>query len=199
MPIFVAFAVGVGNFSSRRMHMQEYVQATNQKLYFLQSRTRITDWFHATGNFVIQAPDNNRLRIADELSLAIGTPCAILTIDELISSIAVVKKAPSPPPEPGFRWTSGIAFWVNGKPCTIVPKPTAHAVFFPINKHTVGVFKKDKLADGKETLDAENRGGGWGAISADITKVVGGTWTSRALDRVEGTLAKAPRLPPASL
>jgi len=199
LPTFLAFAVGVGNFSSRRMHMQDYVHATNQKLSFLQSRTRITDWFHATGNFVVQAPDNNRLRIADELSLAIGTPCAILTIAEVASSVAVAKKAPGPPTEPGFRWTSGIAFWVNGKPCTIIPKPTTHAIFFPINKHTIGVFKKDKLVDGKETLDAENRGGGWGAISDDITKVVGGTWTSRALERVEGTLAKAQRYSTASL
>jgi hypothetical protein len=74
-----------------------------------------------------------------------------------------------------------------------------HAVFFPINKHTVGVFKKDKLAEGRDTLERENRAGGWGAISADITKAVGGTWTSRALDRVETTLAKAQGYSPTSI
>jgi hypothetical protein len=173
------------------MRMQDYVQATNQKLSLLDTRTRITDWYHATGNFVVRAPDNNRLRVVDELSLALGTPCAILTIEELCVYIAAAKKGVSPPTEPGFRWTRGIGFWANGKPCTITLKPTAHAVFFPINKHAVGVFKRDRLVEGKETLDTENRAGGWGAISADITKAVGGTWTSRALDRVEGTLAKA--------
>lgn len=190
MPIFLVFAVGVGNFSSRRTRMEDYVRATNQKLSLLNSRTRIIDWFHATGNFVVQAPDYNRMKIADELSLALGTPCSTLTVEDLAAYVAVAKKAIPPPTEPGSRWTRGTAFWVNGKPCTINLQPTIHAVFFPINKHTVGAFKKDNLAEDKETLDKENRGGGWGAVSSDITKAVGGTWTSRSLDRVEGVLAK---------
>jgi len=173
------------------MRMEDYVQATNKKLSLLNSRTRITDWFHATGNFVVKTPDYNRLRVADELSLALGAPCATLTVEELSACIAAAKKAVNPPNEQGFRWTRGIGFWASGKPCTITLKPTIHAVFFPINKHAVGVFKKDRLAEEKETLDTENRAGGWAAISADITKAVGGTWTSRALERVEGTLAKA--------
>jgi len=173
--------------------MEAYVKATNQKLSLLDSRTRITDWYHGTGNFVLSTVDNNRLRVADELSLALGTSCAILRIEELDAHVAVAKKAVSPPSEVGFRWTRGIAFWVRGKPCTVTPKPTAHGVFFPINRYAVGAFKKDKLAEGKETLDKENRGGGWGAISADIENTVGGTWTSRALERVEGAVAKARR------
>jgi len=177
--------------------MQDYVRATNQKLSLLNSRTRITDWY-AAANFVVQASDNNRVRVADELSLALGTPCATLTIEELIADIAVAKKAISPPTEQGFDWTRGIALRVHGKPCTITLKPTTHAVFFPINKHAVGAFKKDKLGDGKEAVDRENRPGGWGAISAEITKAVGGTWTARALNRVEGTLAKAHHYSPLS-
>ena len=193
MPIFVVFAVGVGNFSSRRMPMQDYVRATNQKLSLLDSKTRILDWHYATGNLVVQAPDIYRMKLVDELSLALGTPCAILTIEELAGLIAVAKKVASPPAEPGFRWTKGIAFRVSGRPCTGTLKPTTHAVFFPISKHAVGVFKKDRLADGTDALDREERGGGWGAISADINKAVGGTWTSRALDRAEGLLEKARR------
>jgi hypothetical protein len=173
------------------MTMQQYVQATNQKLSLLNTRTRITDWYHATGNFVVQASDNNRMSVADELSLALGTPCATVPIDDLVAYAALARKAPSPTTEPGFRWTRGIAFWANGKPCTINLNPTCHAVFFPIDKHTVGAFRRDQLAEGKEALDRENRAGGWGAISADITKAIGGTWTSRALDRIEGTVAKA--------
>jgi hypothetical protein len=171
--------------------MQEGVRATNQKLSLLNSKTRIVNWFHGTGNFVVQASDNNRLRVADELSLALGTPCAILTVEELIAVIDIAKKAISPLAEPGFRWTRGIGFWVSGRPCTITLQPTNRAVFFPINKHAVGAFKKDRLVEGKETLDKENRGGGWGAISADIAKATGGIWTSRSLERVDGTLAKA--------
>ena len=193
MRILVAFAVGTGNFSSRRGPMQHYVEATNQKLALLNSKTKITDWHHATGNFVLQASDYNLATVADELSLALGTACAILTVEELASDVVAAKKAANPSNEPGFRWTRGIAFRAKGKPCTITIQPTAHAVFFPINKHAVGAFKKDRLADGSETLDRDNRAGGWGAVSADVAKVVGGTWTSRALDRIEGTLAKARR------
>jgi len=191
VPIFLAFAVGIGNFSSRRTSMQEGVRATNQKLSLLNSKTRITDWYHGTGNFVVQASDNNRLRVADELSLALGTPCAILTVEELVGDVEIANKAISPTAESGFRWTRGIAFHVSGRPCTITLNPTTYAVFFPINKHAVGAFRKDGMVEGKDTLDKENRGGGWGAISAEIAKVTGGIWTSRSLERVEGILAKA--------
>jgi hypothetical protein len=171
--------------------MQEGVRATNQKLSLLHSKTRITNWYHGTGNFVVQASDNNPLRVADELSLALGTPSAILTVEEVIADVDVAKKAISPPVEPGLRWTKGIGFWVSGRPCTITLPPTTHAAFFPINKRAVGAFKRDRLVEGKDALDNKNRGGGWGAVSADITKAVGGIWTSRSLERVEGTLAQA--------
>jgi hypothetical protein len=176
--------------------MEEGVRATNQKLSLLHSNSRIANWYHGTGNFVVQASDNNRLRVADELSLALGTPCAILTVEEVVADVDVAKNAITPPAEPGVRWTRGIVFWVSGRPCTITLNPTTHAVFFPINKHAVGAFKKDRLVEGKEALDRENRGGGWGAISADITKTVGGIWTSRSLERIEGTLVKVPNLAP---
>ena len=53
------------------MSMEDCVKATNQKLSLLNSRTRITDWYHGTGNFVVRAADNNRLKVADEMSLAL--------------------------------------------------------------------------------------------------------------------------------
>ena len=192
MRVFLVFAVGIGNFASRRTVMEDYVRATNQKLSLLNSRTRIRDWY-ASRNFVVEASDNNRMNVGDELSLALGTACATFTIEELVSDVAVAKQAVGPASEPGFSWTRGIAFRVQGKPSTVIPKPTAQAAFFPINKDAVGVFKKDKLAEGEAMLVRENRAGGWGAISADIAKAVGGTWTSRPLNRVEGTLAKARR------
>jgi len=171
--------------------MQDYVKATNQKLVLLRSRTKITDFHHATGNFVVQAFNNNRMSVADELSLALGTPCVVIALDDLARYAAIARKATSPPIEPGFNWTAGIAFWANGKPCIITLKPTPHATFFPIDKHTVGVFKRDQLTDRKEILYREAHVGGWSGISADIGKVVGGTWTARALDKIEGTLVKA--------
>ncbi len=189
MGIFVVFSVGIGHFS-RRLTMEEYVRATNQKLSFLRTQTRVIDWYHVTGNFVVQTSEGNRLSIADDLSLALGVPCAVLSIPDVATYAAAAEKASSPPIETGIRWTRGIAFWVKGKPCTSNLKPSSRAVFFPIDRHAVGVFKRDPLSD-EELSDMDSRVGGWGAISTDIEKVVGGTWTARALNRIEGTTAKA--------
>jgi len=173
------------------MTMKDYVQATNQKLALLRTRTRIVDWHHSTANFVIQTPDSNPMHAADELSLALGTPCAVLTVENLVGCATIAKRATSPPIEPGFSWTRGIAFWANGKPCTINLPPTPHAVFFPINKHAIGAFKRDQLIDRKEAVERESHTSGWNAITADIAKVIGGTWTARAMEKIDGTIAKA--------
>lgn len=176
--------------------MEEYVQATNRKLSLLMTPTRVIDWHHVTGNFVVQTSKNNRWGIADELSLAFGVPCAVLPTKDVIAYLSVAEKASSPPIQPGVRWTKGIAFLVKGRPCTVNLKPTPRAVFFRINGYAVGVFKKDQLIK-NEVLDRKNRAGGWGAISGEISKAVGGTWTVRALTRVDGTIAKALKHTPA--
>ena len=189
MGIFIVFAAGVGNFSPRRMTMDEYVPAANQKLSLLRTPTRIVDFHHATGNFVVQTPKVNRAEIADELSLVFGVPCAILQTDQVLSYVSIAEKVSEPPIQTGVRWTKGIAFKVKGRPCTVDLKPTARAQFFRISEYAVGVFKKDQIA-ADEVLD-KNRAGGWGAISEDISNVVGGIWTARALVRIHGVVAKA--------
>jgi hypothetical protein len=186
---FIVFGAGIG-ISSRRTTMVEYVQAINRKLSFLRTPTRVIDWHHATGNYVVQTPKNNRWAIADELSLALGVPCVVLLTQDVIASVSIANKASSPPDEAGIRWTKGIAFMVKGAPCTVDLKPTPRAVFFRINNYAVGVFKRDQLTENKE-LERESRSGGWGAISEDVSKAVGGTWTSRTLTRIEGTIEKA--------
>jgi len=188
--IFIVLAVGTATFSSRRLSMEEYVPATNQKLSLLRTPTRVVDFHHATGNFVVQTPKVNRSEIADELSLVLGVPCAILQTGEVISCVSIAEKVSDPPIQTGIRWTKGIAFKVKGRPCTVDLKPTPRAEFFRINQYAVGVFRKDHLAiDG--VLDKESRAEGWGAISMDISNVVGGIWTVRALLRIQGVLAKA--------
>lgn len=158
--------------------------------------TRVVEWHHVTANFVVQTPKNNRFGIADELSLALGVPCAVLPINDVKACLSIADKASSPPIQPGTSWTKGIAFMVKGRPCSQDLKPTPHAVFFRINGYAVGVFKKSQLTQ-NEVSDGKNRPGGWGAISDDISKAVGGIWTARALTRVEGILAKALKHAPA--
>jgi len=169
--------------------MDEYLPASNQKLSLLRTPTRIVDFHHATGNFVVQTPKVNRAEIADELSLVFGVPCAILQTSQVLFCVSIAKKVSDPPIQPGIRWTKGIAFKVKGKPCTVDLKPTPRAQFFRVSEYAIGVFKKDQVAT-DEAL-GENRPGGWGAISADISNAGGGTWTARPLMRIQGVIAKA--------
>ena len=113
--------------------MEDYVRETNQRLALLPTPTRVVDWFHSTGNFVVKTSNPNRWGIVNELSLALGVPCAVLTKQEVTSCIAIAEKASSPLPETGIRWTKGIAFKVKGRADPLEVKPTSRAVFFCVN------------------------------------------------------------------
>jgi len=167
--------------------MEDYVQATNRKLSLLRTPTRVVDWHHATGNFVVQTSKSGRSAIADEMSLALGVPCAVLPTNDVVASVTIAKKATTPS-EPSTSWTKGIAFLVKGRPSSLELKPTPLAEYFRINEYSVGVFKKDQPS---QSEGVEYHVGGWPAISDDISKAVGGIWTARALVRVEGIVAKA--------
>jgi hypothetical protein len=192
--IFIVFAAGRGGFSSRKLTMDEYLPASNQKLSLLRTPTRIVDFHHATGNFVVRTPKVNRAEIADELSLVFGVPCAILQSSQVLSCLSIAEKVADPSVQPGIRWTKGIAFKVKGRPCTIDLKPTTRAQFFRISEYAVGVFKKDQVATNEAS--GEGRAGGWGAVSADISNALGGIWTVRPLTRIQGVIEKALKYEP---
>jgi hypothetical protein len=188
--IWLAFGLGIGDFSSRRKKMKDYVDETNRRLSLLRTPTRVIDWHHSTGNFIVQTPKTNRFEISEELSLALGTSCAVLTINEVEHCLSVSDKAASPQAQPEIRWTKGIAFEVRGRPIATNPPSNPRAVFFQINNRALGVFKRDQVTD-SDVLDKEDRRGGWGAISEDIAKAVGGKWTARSQARVQGLIEKA--------
>jgi hypothetical protein len=169
--------------------MDEYLLACNQKLSLLRTPTRIVDFHHVTGNFVVQTPKVNRAEIADELSLVFGVPCAILQTSQVLSCVSIAKRVSDPPIQLGIRWTEGIAFKVKGKPCTVDLKPTPRAQFFRVSEYAIGVFKKDQASTDEASV--ENRAGGWGAISTDISNAVGGIWTTRPLIKIQGVVGKA--------
>lgn len=177
--------------------MDEYLPASNQKLSLLRTPTRIVDFHHATGNFVVQTPKVNRAEIADELSLVFGVNCAIMQTSQVLSCVSIAEKVSDPPIQPGIRWTKGIAFKVKGKPCIVDLKPTPRAQFFRVSEYAVGVFKKDQVAT--DEASGENRAGGWGAISVDISNAVGGIWTARPLMRIQGVITKALKHEPSPL
>jgi len=197
LAIFIVFVAGAGNFSARKSTVEEYVPAVNQRLSLLRTPTRVVDFHHATGNFVVQTPKVNRAEIADELSLVFGVPCAILQTAQVVSCVSAAEKVTDPPAQPGIRWTKGIAFKVKGRPCTFELKPTERAQFFRISEYAIGVFKKDQTAP-SETSD-KSHAAGWGDISDEVSNSIGGIWTARALVRVKGVLAKALKREPSPL
>lgn len=190
MGIYISFAVGIAHFSSGRKRLEDHVHEINQRLTLLSTPTRVIDWYHSTGNLVAKTPKHNRREIADELSLALGVPCTVLTADEVISCISIAEEANSPPADAGIRWKKGIAFEVKGRPCTVDLKPTPRAVFFRINGFTLGVNKKETLTD-QGALNKDDRVAGWGDVSDDVAKEVGGLWTARSLVGVKGVVEKA--------
>jgi hypothetical protein len=172
--------------------MSDWALDINRKLGDLPSSTKIVDWYGHTGNFVIESSRTDRTDIANELTSIVGTFLSVLSYDEAINFVSTTEEAPSPPPLEGKRWTGGIAFAVKAPPCQSVPKPTSHAVFFAISDFAVGAWKEDQLTE-DGILDKERRGGGWGAVSGDVSEQVGGTWTARSLRTIRGTLEKAQR------
>lgn len=162
----------------------------NKKLADLQSPTKLIDWYGHTGNFVLHSTKSNRSDIARQLTAVIGTSFAVLTYYEAADFASVAAKAVPPAPLAGKRWTSGIVLAVSGPPCQSVPKQTSYAIFFVISERAVGAWKEDQLTEGG-ILDREKRGGGWGALSGDVSRQVGGVWTARSLRTVNGTLEKA--------
>jgi len=170
--------------------MGEWILEINRKLTSLESTTRIVVWYGHTGNFVVESSRADQSAIAGELTSLLGVSCAVLPFHDALDITSTAEKAPSPPSLEGKRWTGGIVFAVRSQPCRSVPKQTSHAVFFPISENAVGAWKEDQLTPGA-TLDRERRGGGWGAVSGDVSKAVGGVWTAHSLRTVIGTLEKA--------
>lgn len=168
--------------------MEDYVREINQRLILLETPTRIVDWYHSTGNFVVQSPITNRWMISDELSLALGVPCTVQTIDEIASWVSIAERTESPP-QTGMRWIKAIAFELKGKPCTITPKSTPYAAFSHINRFALGVCKPERV--NSEGSEGDDRSEGWGSISDEISKQVGGMWTARSLARLNGVIMKA--------
>ena len=86
---------------------------------------------------------------------------------------------PKPPAEVGVRWTPGLAFAVVEPVGSGELESTPRAVLGRLAPDVVGVYKHD-VVDALGRLDPHRRLGGWGAVSVDITRQIGGTWTARS-------------------
>lgn len=170
--------------------MGEWTLEINRKLETLGSSTRIIDWYGHTGNFVVESSRTEPSEIASELASVAGVSCGVVPYGDVVEYVSIAERTVSPKPLVGKRWTPGVAFAVIAPPSNSVPKQTSHAIFFAISESAVGAWKKDQLVE-RGILDRGRRGGGWGAVSSDVSKTVGGVWTARSLRTVMSTLEKA--------
>jgi hypothetical protein len=182
-----AFGVGFNNFATGRGTMEELTRRAKRSLRDVESLT----WYGATGNFAIHSGLSDGC-LAETLHRGFKRRFAIVSraeIDQVVSTCDAWQRPPHPLMT---RWTPGVAFRVDGRSPSVQLRRTERARFRFVSDHAVAVLKLDiETAAGQ--LDPARRQGGWGAISADIARQVGGqgVWTARSLRAVLGLRAKA--------
>jgi len=85
----------------------------------------------------------------------------------------------------GIRWTPGLVLKVSGSSRTGAPENRQRALYRRLSHSAVAAWKRDLLGPGG-TLDRTRRQGGWGALAVEVGRELGGVWTARSLQSVEG-------------
>jgi hypothetical protein len=196
---WVAFAVNIVNLGQRfRPIMWELVKDANASFQSRGDPIRIRDYFAQTGNFIIDSSLRHE-EVSALMSRELTTPCSVMLAASLEVLINEVRKLPSQPVEPGIRWTRGAVLHVAGSVASGPVTDTSRARFRVLSQTAVAAWKRDRL-DEEGRLDKRRRGGGWGALSRDISRQVGGVWTARSVLTLSGIagLARHP-IPPAKV
>jgi hypothetical protein len=178
--MLAAFGVGLANFSTGRQVGPRELAACARKALPLIA------WYGATGNFALA--DCSVDEAGAILSGLSGTDWAVLPFDEVDAALEVLSTLTEPACAIGERATPGLAFAVTAADSGPVAS-TQRAALRRVSDRIVAVHKLDQLQDGK--LDRQHRRGGWGAVSADIGRQVGGRWTARSRRTLEGLRRRA--------
>src|SRR6266581_5453378 len=98
----------------------------------------------------------------------------------------------SPAPVRERRKLSRVAWCTCSRPARagVSRRVTPRAVLWRISAYAIGAWKHDTLSAGGR-LDPDRRAGGWGGISADIERQLGGQWTTRSRRTIEGLIRMA--------
>ena len=122
------------------------------------------------------------------LAAVTQTAWAVLPVSELAEALDYLANLPQPQHDVDERPTPGLAFAVSPAREGEVAS-TDRAFLERMSRGIVAVGKLDLLQEGK--LDRKRRRGGWGAVSTEITRQVGGQWTSRSRRTLDGLTARA--------
>jgi hypothetical protein len=180
-----AFAVGLANFhTGRDQRMAEIAAIISEKLPLIA-------WYRSTGNVVLEHSDAEEVRHV--LEAQTGTPWAVISDKRLSDALAALSVLPEPPHGPDERPTPGLGFAVTAARAGPVTS-TERAILHRLSDAVVAVSKLDQLRGGK--LDPTRRRGGWGAVSSELERQVGGRWTSRSRGTLDGLRRRAAVIPP---
>lgn len=155
--------------------------------------------FRSTGNHAILAPpDMPQSELAGLLHEATGRPCTARTAQELDNVLPALDARSPPAPEPGVRWTPGLAFAIAGPTTSGDLTTTEWAHLHRLSADIVGVYRRDMVTSSGR-LDSTRRHGGWGAVSVDIARQIGGQWTACSASTAIGLRRRAAQRSPQSM
>jgi hypothetical protein len=151
--------------------MREQVAAINRALN--TQTAQILSSFGHTGNYVLETQNSSLDTAKLTIENVLAARVVILPLSEIESLVAKIHTLEVPIPTPGIRATRGLVMLVEGTPLSGELTQTDRAKFMRISSHVVAAWKFDVLTD-KGTLDRFQRRGGWGGLSYDVSKQLGG-------------------------
>jgi hypothetical protein len=175
----MCFGVGLNNFATGRIRMSELEKAVEPPLR--AAGGALLTWYGHTGNLTVEGEDEAARLIAMALAAATDDrPWAVLHAVSVKDALHSLDRWPEPEAREGVRWTPGLAISVETRQGLVSPVDSpARARLCNLAPGIVGVYKED-LLDTRGYLDRDRRQGGWGAVSRDVARQLGGTWTARS-------------------
>jgi hypothetical protein len=185
--LYFCFGVGFGNFGTgREWRMVDLVETIGNAD---PERLQVIAWYGSTGNLAVRGQ-----RRADVQSVLLDVSCrpwAVVERHAIERGLEALNGWVPRDRTPQTRWTGGLAFAVSGVQGGAV-KDTERAKMRRLERGIVAVHKNDAVTDAGR-LDRTRRHGGWGAISADVSRQVEGVWTARSRRAIEGLLNRVER------
>lgn len=192
MALYAVFGIGIGNVGRNRVPrrpMSKWVELLNRHLTEASPCVRIIGSFGHTGNFIASSSSSDFEEVSARFHCLLDTDWVVRSVEDVQVALRALAGIDQPPNEIGIRWTPGVAFHGGAGVAFGGVAKTPRAVLWKISPFAVGAWKHDCLAT-NGGLDRDRRAGGWGAVSDDIERQIGGRWTARSRRTVDGLVRK---------
>jgi hypothetical protein len=186
--LWYCFGVGFANFGTAPAPSAAALRSTGH-----DARIEFVASYRATGNYLVRAPRNAARLLQRELDRLTQSHnrWAVVPERRVEDAVRAFDSWGPPSPERLVRFTPGLAFAVERGTGARLTR-SERGTFRSVSEDVIAVYKRD-LEIRLGVLDKNRRLGGWGAISLDIHRRVGGRWTARSLGAINGLAAKATR------